>query len=181
MKWILAIGITTIFSSTALGDSDHHHHKKRHHKAHVHGSGELTLVTDNNDLVIELHAPADDMVGFEHMPKSKEDKEKVASAIKMLKDSSAIFEIPSTAKCTEQKPAVVETELTDQKHKHRDHTEFEVTYSFSCSDVGQLSYLTVLAFKKFSGMKSLKAQGVTATGQFSAKLTPDSPKFELKK
>ncbi|HMQ09684.1 MAG TPA: DUF2796 domain-containing protein [Oligoflexia bacterium] len=164
--------------------------KIRTHKAHSHGSGNLSFVTSDNALVIELNVPAHDVVGFEHAPKNDSQKSLVKQAIEFLEQSNSNISLPETAKCKPQDIGKVETELdvsssSHDTHEHHqnnhEHAEFHVKYQFTCKNLEKLSFIKVLSFQKFNNIKKLKAQGVTKTGQFAKTLTAKSPQFDLSK
>ena len=187
-KYLCIFIALTFCTSPSLAKK--HSHKKRHHDSHEHGQGQLNLVTDGNDLVVELKVPAMDIVGFEHKPSTSAQKTKVQNAVKWLKEASSNITPSTKAKC-EPQTAKVETELlaeTKKDHHHHDHhdheeeihSEFHVTYKWSCSKIKNLNFIKVLSFKKFKGMKKLKAQGVTSQGAFSKTLNLRSHQFDLK-
>ena len=185
MKQLISILLLgTIISIQA---KEGHHHKKRHHKAHEHGSGKLNLVTENNNLIIEIEAPANDIVGFEHKPKTKSQKEKINSAVNILKEVKSNIELPKVAKCKLTKDAKIESEIIKKEHKekghhdHEKHSEFHITYQFTCANIEKLNSVNVLSFKNFKEMKKLKANGITQNGQFSQVLNKNSQTFSLRK
>lgn len=173
MKQIVVI-LLCLFAIAAQAKEEHH--KKRHHKAHEHGSGKLNLTTDGNKLVIEIEVPADDIVGFEHKPSTKAQKEKINSAIKFFGVASSNLQLPEASGCKPKGSAKVKTEMFE-----KEHSGFHITYTFNCSNIKNLSFVKVLSFKKFKGMRRLKAQGVTKAGQFSKALSSKLPKFNLRK
>lgn len=189
-KYFLALGCFLLLGTTSYGEEEHHHekkhsqkkehshkeehhHKKRHHKAHSHGSGKLSLVTSGNKLLIELEVPGHDVVGFEHEAKTKKQKARLSKAIAFLKKTESNIGLPEKSGCQHDGPGDVKVELGG------DHSEFHIKYNFTCSNVKELSYVQVLSFKRFNGMKKLKAQAVTDSGQNSRILTSRSPKFDL--
>ncbi|MCZ0932594.1 MAG: DUF2796 domain-containing protein [Oligoflexia bacterium] len=188
MKQIVVIFLC-LFATTI--QSKEGHHKKRHHKAHEHGSGKLNLATDGNKLVIKIEAPANDIVGFEHKPSTKEQRNKINSAIKFLKVASSNLQLPRASGCKPEGSSKIKAKMAEGEHEegheeeghHKDeeHSEFHISYTFTCSNIESLNYVKVLSFKKFKGMKKLKAQGVTKTGQFSKTLNSKSPQFDLRK
>jgi hypothetical protein len=70
--------------------ANHDEHDSHGHGAHEHGHGHLNLVLDGNQLMIELQAPAADLVGFEHAAKSDEEKAQYAKAMAQLKQPDAL-------------------------------------------------------------------------------------------
>lgn len=152
--------------------------KGKSHKAHVHGSGKMNIVIEGNQLIAELEAPAHDIVGFEHKPSNEKQEKIVKSAINTLSETESIIELPSEARCKTLKKPLATSDLL--KENKSEHSEFYVKYIFDCKNIQGLSSLNLIVFKKFKGLKIIKAQAVTPNGQLSKKLTPDSPVFDLK-
>ncbi len=67
----------------------------RHHKAHEHGVAHMNVAFEGNELYIELISPAANIVGFEHQPRTQEQKAAVKAAIKKLEAGEKLFELPS--------------------------------------------------------------------------------------
>ncbi|MEO0337074.1 MAG: DUF2796 domain-containing protein, partial [Pseudomonadota bacterium] len=68
---------------------EHHNHKKKQLEAHEHGFGQLNVVTEGEKLLAEFKIPAHDIVGFEHQPKTKEQKASVEKAVQALKSAGS--------------------------------------------------------------------------------------------
>lgn len=83
--------------------------------SHEHGVGELNLAIDGNTLAMELHAPGADIVGFEYMAESAEDKAKVEAAVAVLKEPQSLFVLPDAAGC-----AVVDVHASLEEEDHHD-------------------------------------------------------------
>ena len=91
--------IATLFVTLGLAASgsaaaDDHF---RQHDAHVHGVVEVNIAQDGQDLLMEIHAPGADVVGFEHAPQTDEQKAAVENAIAKLKAPDSTWML--TAKC----------------------------------------------------------------------------------
>jgi hypothetical protein len=67
----------------------------RHHEAHEHGVAHMNVAFEGNELYIELISPAANIVGFEHQPRTQEQKAAVKAAIKKLEAGEKLFELPS--------------------------------------------------------------------------------------
>ncbi|MGL5463191.1 MAG: ZrgA family zinc uptake protein, partial [Aeromonas veronii] len=77
--------VTLLLAAAAFGaHANHDEHESHSHGAHEHGHGHLNLVVDGDQLMIELQAPAADLVGFEHAAKSDEEKAQYAKAVARL-------------------------------------------------------------------------------------------------
>ena len=95
----------------------------RHHEAHEHGVAHLNVVHDRNNLYIELTSPAANIVGFEHQPRTQEQKAAVKEAIKKLEAGEALFVLPSGAEGELAKSEVYTDIASDSDHKSEDtHT-----------------------------------------------------------
>lgn len=67
----------------------------RHHEAHEHGVAHMNVAFEGNELYIELISPAANIVGFEHQPRTQEQKAAVKAAIKKLEAGEKLFSLPS--------------------------------------------------------------------------------------
>ena len=95
---------------------------RRDVKAHVHGQAELTLVLDAKNLQVEAKIPMDDLVGFEHKPKTEKQKQALKQALDKLKDANKQLGLPSAASCV-LKEATLED--SDHHHKHDKHDKHD--------------------------------------------------------
>jgi hypothetical protein len=102
--------------------------EQRHHEAHVHGVAHLNVAFEGNNLYIELSSPAANIVGFEHHPRTEEQKAAVKSAIEMLEAGEKLFALPDSTGARLVK-ANVQTDIENeydhepgQSHLH-DHAE----------------------------------------------------------
>lgn len=154
--------------------------------AHQHGVADLNIAISKNDLVIELHTPADNVLGFEFMPKTDQQKQTLSHSISLLKQPGLLFDIPKQAQCDLKKTQIdnpFEPEKSDEndhkKHdqhdEHETHTEFEIQYSYHCQ---QPRYLTALKtnglFKSFSNFVTLKVQWLSDTQQSATTVTKEA-------
>ena len=69
----------------------------RHHEAHEHGVAHMNVAVERNELYIEFISPAANIVGFEHPPRTQEQKTTVKAAIKKLEAGERLFAFPSGA------------------------------------------------------------------------------------
>ena len=161
-------------------------------KPHVHGVGTLQLVLEGNQLHVELNLPAMDVVGFEHAPKTAEQRDAVTKAVALLKDSSHVVEPPAAAGCTAAPGHVESALLEDQQksdphdhdhdHGHADeetHADFDATYRFDCRQPEALSSLEVTLFQHLPRLEKLDVQSVMPGGQRSQPLVPGQTSIAL--
>ena len=67
----------------------------RHHEAHEHGAAYMNVAFEGNELYIELISPAANIVGFEHKPRTQDQRAAVKAAIKKLEAGEKLFAFPS--------------------------------------------------------------------------------------
>lgn len=164
----------------AAKDHDHHHHKHHGHsqKAHSHGEGQLKLAVEGKNLHIEIEIPAHDILGFEHAPKTDEQKAAIKQAAALFSDSTKVFEFSPAAKCAPQGQPQVTSAITDSKEGHN---EFSAKYVFSCEDTSKLTQLKILIFSRFTSLHKLKASAATEQQQTSQDLSPKNSVLKLGK
>ena len=192
MKTILFLMAFIHLPVAAYADEHEHEHNhsgdRRSHKAHVHGAGQVNFAIDGGNFLVELLVPADDIVGFEHKPKSPMQAKKLKEASAALKIAKENIDTNSEAQCSPQGPVELSSALLQtskplskvKKKKASGHADFRVVYKYVCKKPSLLSSFTVLSFKKFSKMHSLSGQGITASDQYAVKLTPKAPTFRFK-
>ena len=69
------LAIVIIFSGPVQAE------EKRHHEAHEHGVANLNVAVEGNNIYIEFSSPAANIVGFEHHPRTHEQKDAVRDAV----------------------------------------------------------------------------------------------------
>ena len=81
------------------------------HDAHTHGQGEMTLVYDQRELIVNLETPAVNLLGFEHEPENDSQWKAVARISESLKSPDTILAL--TPDCKLEK-AVVDIPYSDR-------------------------------------------------------------------
>ncbi len=163
--------------------------------AHQHGVADLNIAISKNDLVIELHTPADNILGFEFMPKTDQQKQKLNHSLSLLKQPDSLFEISKQAQCdlkqTQINNPFEPKKMDENAHKkhdqhdehdqhekhdeHETHTEFEIQYSYHCQQPNHLTDLkTNGLFKHFPNFVTLKVQWVNNSQQSATTVTKEA-------
>ncbi len=96
--------------------------EKRELGAHAHGHGALNIAVDGDVLALELTAPGFDIVGFEYVAQSDQDKAAIEEGLATLSDPLTLFGLPDGANCAVTQ-AVAELHSEDVHHDadHDDH------------------------------------------------------------
>jgi ABC-type nickel/cobalt efflux system permease component RcnA len=166
----------------------------RQHGAHQHGSGELRVVIEGQQLQIQLESPAMNLVGFEHQPRNDAQKKALRDMTATLRDAGQVFALPAQAQCA-LKGVELKGELVNAKaghkhghkheHKHKhghghkheskhtddDHSDIEATYRYTCAQPGALRDIDVKLFALFPKTDKLKLTLIGPKGQTAGELT----------
>ena len=149
--------------------------KGKAQKAHQHGSAELNIAIEGNSAVIELEAPAEGFVGFEHEARTEAQKKQQEDALQTLrKRGGELVQFPSTAGC---QTANMRTEV--KRHAGEEHSEVEAEYRVTCS--GKLAG-AVLRFglsKLFPGVREVKVQLLNGAQQSGVTVINDRGTVQL--
>lgn len=173
--------------------------------AHEHGVGELNIAVAGSDLVIELHAPGADIVGFEHAAESDADKAAVEAALAVLGDLSNVIALPAAAECS---VSAAEAELhiegaheehdDHDEHGHDDHaehddhdehdhaeeagghSEFEASYTLTCAAPDQIEALDFAYFGQFENARELHVQIASDAGAQAFDVERDAAALDVK-
>ena len=168
--------VTLLLAAAAFGaQANHDEHESHSHGAHEHGHGHLNLVVDGNQLMIELQAPAADLVGFEHAARSDEDKAQHARAVARLQQPDTLFRLDPAAGCK-----LTQQELQAAKEDHDDeagHADLGAMYTYTCATPAKLNGLEATLFAVYPSLEKLSVQGILPTGQTAAELTPSANKL----
>lgn len=104
LLWLFVVNPVQSEGHGDHGEDDHHEkeehgedHEGESLEAHNHGTAELFIVLVEQDLQIELHSPAANLVGFEHEAKNAEQRAQVESVKQTLENANDLFEISSGA------------------------------------------------------------------------------------
>ncbi|MCW8914763.1 MAG: DUF2796 domain-containing protein [Magnetovibrio sp.] len=167
--------------------------------AHEHGHGKMMIAQDELELLVELHLPGVDVVGFEHVPENHEQEHVVELALNNLKNASLWLRLTESAKCQIEDAhvsspfAVGQDDHKDEgpqgahgdhahdsadKHddshddEHADviHSEFSGKYHFHCEAPDKLNEVDVGLFNLFPSLEEIDFQAVMTKGQYAGKL-----------
>ncbi|MGY3945155.1 DUF2796 domain-containing protein [Aeromonas tecta] len=180
--------VTLLLAAAAFGvQANHDEHESHGHGAHEHGHGHLNLVLDGNQLMIELLAPAADLVGFEHAAKTDAEKAQYAKAMAQLKQPDTLFRLDPAAGCslTQQELNAPKDDHDHDKadgakdeHHHEDgHADMGAMYTYTCATPAKLSGLEATLFTVYPSLEKLSVQGILPSGQTAAELTPSAYKL----
>lgn len=168
-----AAGVVTclIFTNGASGE-------QRTATSHVHGEMRLEVVRSGNELALSLHAPAEDILGFEHEPAGEAELASMAEARQVLSGPLHLFAMDASCAVT----TVTLGGMLEDHHEHdaageaddahADHTDVEAEYVLTCTTPVQS--IEVNLFDHYTGVALLRVDAVTDTGASSTELSPSA-------
>jgi uncharacterized protein DUF2796 len=167
--------------------------------AHEHGRGTLNVAIEGKRVSMELEAPGADIVGFEHVAKTRQQKAAVEKAKTQLLAPQTLFKLPAAAGCAVS-AASVEIESGDHDQgKGKDaaadksrasakkqpagaadtHSEFHAQYTFDCQAPASVTSIEFDYFRAFSGAQKLNVNVITAKGQTKFEVSRAKPRIDL--
>lgn len=200
MKLLPFLAVTAITASPVLAQ------ETRQLDAHEHGVGQLNVAFDGQQIAMELHAPGADIVGFEYMAESAEDRAAVDRAVATLAGPLDLFVLPDAAGCSViQAAAELESEEDhdehgeedahdDDDHAHDDHaeeehedhadeaghTEFHAEYLLTCADPSAVTEITFAYFDSFPNALEVEVQIISDAGATLFEVERDAPTLDLR-
>jgi hypothetical protein len=152
------------------------------HGPHVHGTGELQVALDSDTLTLELHAPLENLLGFEHAPRTASERAAVKAMTAKLERPEMLFKLPKGASCT-ARPTRIDSPLDSapattsraetKKRVGDDHADLSATFSFICTRIDKLDSIDVAIFTAFPATRALNAAVIGPRGQSAVTLTPN--------
>jgi hypothetical protein len=131
-----------------------------------------------------------DIVGFEHIPSTDDQKAAVEKAKAKLTDVLSVFKLPAAAKCKvdtanvesrkeTHQPGEKDPDEEDEKIPGHEHSEFHATYTINCEAPESLTGLETVYFANFAGAQLLNVNVTTSKGQTQAQMTREKPTLDL--
>ena len=167
----------------------------RQKDSHEHGAANLMLAIEGDKLQIGIEVPSESLIGFEHFPKSRSDRENFNEAIKILSNPSKFFSTPDDAECLLTGLNVSQTlfsgdeedehghEKKDEhghddhdEHGHEDsekgeiHSEFRSNYSWNCLHTDEIDSIGNKLFSFFPRIEEIRVNWITTSGQGSLEI-----------
>lgn len=96
------------------------------HGVHQHGLVTVNVAVDGQALRVEVHSPADSVIGFEHAPRPSDERARVQEMNAWLRAGRGMVLVPAAARCRLDRAAVAAPQWgLSQDHQHHDHVDGE--------------------------------------------------------
>jgi hypothetical protein len=163
--------------------------ERREMGAHQHGHGTLNIAIEGTRLTMELEVPGNDIVGFEHVAKTKAQLTSVAKAKTQLGTPRSLFRFPEAAGCSVKQADVkiaggkekADAKKGSSKHADHDHdhSEFHAEYALECTTINNLTSIEFPYFATFKGAQELDVSIITPKGQSKFEVKSSKPRLDL--
>lgn len=121
--------------------------------AHEHGVVRLDVAVQANTLSVQLEAPLDSVLGFEHKPRSAAERAAADAMQARLKDAAALLRPDAAAQCRLTR-AEVESAAADSDG----HADIDARYEFDCRQPERLATLDLGLFEAFPRIQRIEVQ-----------------------
>ena len=148
--------------------------------AHQHGVATLNIALEDQQLILELHSPAMNIIGFEYQPNSDMDKHAVLTAEHTLKNEQRLFKLSAAAQCALSSVAI-ENDLAEHSDDHQQsahdedeqqHSDIRASYQFNCAVPTKLTSIDLDGFfKAFPLTEKIHVQLISAATQQGVELS----------
>lgn len=170
-KLIIPLLALAFVTPALAGEHGHEHHA---HGAHQHGVAQLEVAVDGNTLTIHLESPLDNLLGFEHAPRTEPQRLAARNLLRTLRQGERLF-APTVAAGCKLAEAKVEAPALEGQGGEGEHADLDADWRFTCAQPAQLTGMKVGLFAKYPGLKRLDAAVVSGKGQRAFKLTGGMP------
>lgn len=160
MKFTTVLSAALLVFTPALG--------RAQTKAHTHGEAALDIGIEGRTGTIEFRAPAEDLYGFEHAPRTAAERTKQSAAFATLRAQAATlirFDAGLGCALTASSVGVVE--------EKGGHGDVHAKYSLACRVAPAGKPITFGFSRAFPGVRSVKVQLVSDTEQAGVTITND--------
>ena len=142
-------------------------------KAHTHGQLQMDVATDGQQLTVQIEAPLDSLLGFEHAPRNAKERKAADDVLQHMRNGASLWHPTAAAQCTLTRQEVEAEALATTppastggaKHKGDEHADLDATYEFRCLKPAQLSQIEHGLFEAFSRLKRIEVRIAGAKGQ----------------
>jgi hypothetical protein len=174
-------------------------------ESHSHGKAELAVVFEAGKVTIEFQTPLYNVLGFEQIPNTEAQKDRVSHAETILGQAPKLFTFNDKAACdlTSRAEEIVlfppehdnhNSHNHDDEHKHDDkkdnqpatehnhataHKDLQLTYEFSCRKPEALSSISVNMFEFFEKLLELDAVYLGPSTQKQVTLTRNNAQLDI--
>jgi hypothetical protein len=137
------------------------------HAAHVHGRVQANVAVQGNKLSVQFEMPLDNLLGFEHRPRTEAQRQAAQAVVQQLKAPANWLKPDAAAQCALASSQVDTQALAAAAPgaKEQTHADIDASYEFTCAVPGQLKGLDIALMDSFKRIQRIEVQVAGAKGQ----------------
>ena len=189
IRWPLLVRAGAV--ACILAHSPIHAEGFEQHDVHEHGSVAINVALESGKLSLEIGAPAINVVGFEHSPRTAQERTTAANALAMLKSASGFIGVPPDARCrlTASQASPPHGDEDNHEHDHRDadsdhneheHAEYSARLSYVCDAPQKLEWLELWVLGKLRNVHEARVSVISPEGQHSQRVRSPNERVSLR-
>mgnify|MGYP001336650609 CR=1 FL=1 len=172
---LCSLAATSATAQQRLDDHDHGHGDAfEQHGVHEHGKVTFNVALEGQQLVVELDAPADNVIGFEHAPRTDAEKARIHDQGAWLQAGNGLISFPAAAACRFQASRLD----APQWKAGESHADYEVRLTYHCDQPKRLEWLQLNLLAGLQEVREARVNVVTPSRQGSE--TVKSPDARVK-
>jgi Protein of unknown function (DUF2796) len=164
--------------------------------AHLHGKVVVNVALEGSLLSVEFDAPAVNVVGFEHAPRTDAQKREVAAVDRWLASGVGVIGVSPAAGCVRQQVDYMPPKLDggdhDDEHDHdhdRDagasaagetHADYRARFTYTCANPAALPWADLWLVRRLKNVAEIEVNLVTPQLQTQRTLGADATRIELR-
>jgi hypothetical protein len=186
---IRAAGLAILLISDLCAARVHADEFEQHH-AHEHGKVTLNVAIDAATFVAELDAPAVNVAGFEHAPRTREERAAAQQASQFIEAGRGLLGFPPAAECrfshtqfTEPHWEPAAAAGADQHGKEsggEEHADYEARFTYQCAHPEALAWFEPWLLARLLNVREARINLITRTGQRSELVTGPRTRISLR-
>ena len=149
----------------------------RQKDSHEHGAAKLMMALEGEKLHVEFEVPSESLIGFEHFPKSQNNRKNFNESIIILSDPSKLFSMPIKAECLLVGMNVSQSLFSneeehghDESEKSEIHSEFKSNYYWNCQHLDEIDSIGTQLMSFFPRIEKIRVNWISNNGQGSVNL-----------
>ncbi|MCB6184932.1 DUF2796 domain-containing protein [Leeia sp. TBRC 13508] len=165
--------------------------------AHQHGKASLDIAIEHNKVLVSLESPLDNLLGFEHAPKTPAEIQLAKKMASTLMSKNGVITLPTAANCKLSKVTLESAAISAQylggkiapekenpfaesdNKPENGHADLDGSFEFTCANIQAISEIQVSLFQHFPHTQSVQVQLVSGKLQKAFTLTPKQNKIHF--
>jgi hypothetical protein len=162
--------------------------------AHLHGKVVVNVALEGKVLSVELDAPAINVIGFEHAPRTDAQKREVAAVDRWLASGVGVVGVSKAAGCVRQQVDYTPPKFDGDDHDHdpdhdhdaagkgedETHADYRARFTYTCANPAALPWADLWLVRRLKNVAEIEVNLVTPQAQTQRTLGADATRIELR-